>query len=178
MLLDPVGTMGDIPVYEPAFGFAFSLVVEARAGASGARVGLSTFNEGSPPDLQIQVTRPLGDGSAEVCDDTPPLLGGVPATNPPSFVDTPQNADRLNDLGCRFIDGSGNRIGRQCGDNTACVLGTDGTFGCVSARASVQFCGFIAQILSFQTGETLVTVRVRDVRGNLGPAKQLLVRLR
>jgi len=177
MLLDPAGMQGDIPVYRPAFGFAFSLVVEARPGASGAAVALSTFNEGDAPDLQVQVTQPLGDGSTTVCDDAPPLLGGVPAINPPSFAATPENLARINDLACRFIDGSGNRIGRQCGDNSACVLGTDGTFGCVARTATRQFCGFVAQALSFRPGDTLVTVRVRDVRGNLGPAKQLIVRL-
>ena len=117
------------------------------------------------PDLQIQVTRPLGDGSSLVCDDAPPMLGGVPAINPPSFDDTPSNADRLNDLACRFIDGGGNKIGRKCGDSTACVLGEDGIFGCVTTDATVQFCGFIGQALTFPPGDTLVTVRVRDVAG-------------
>ena len=129
------------------------------------------------PDLQIQVTRPLGDGSSLVCDDAPPTLGGVPAINPPSFDDTPANDDRLNDLACRFIDGGGNKIGRVCGDSTACVLGEDGIFGCVTADATVQFCGFMGQALTFPPGDTLVTVRARDVQGNLGAPRQLLVRV-
>jgi hypothetical protein len=177
ILLAPIAVENGIPVYSPAFGFAFSIVVEAKPGPSRGRVGLSTFGDGSSPDLQIQVTRPLGDGSSLVCDDAPPLLGGVPAINPPSFDDTPANADRLNDLGCRFIDGGGNKIGRTCGDNTACVLGDDGIFGCVTQEATVQYCGFIGQALTFPPGDTLVTVRVRDAQGNLGAPRQLVIRV-
>lgn len=176
ILLQPVGTENEIPVYEPAFGFAFSIVVEAKPGPSRARVGNSTFAVDAP-DLQIQVTRPLGDGSSLVCDDAPPTLGGVPAINPPNFSSDPAIADRLNDLACRFIDGSGEKVGRQCGDNTACVLGDDGIFGCVTGDATIQFCGFVGQALIFPTGDTLVTVRVRDVQGNLGLPRQLIVRV-
>ncbi len=177
MLLNPIGMENGIPVYAPSFGFAFSIVVEAKPGPSRGRVGGSTFTDGGVPDLQIQVTRPLGDGSSLVCDDAPPTLGGVPAINPPSFDSSPAIADRLNDLACRFIDGGGNKIGRVCGESTACVLGEDGTFGCVAADTTVQFCGFIGQALTFPPGDTLVTVRVRDVQGNLGAPRQLLVRL-
>jgi hypothetical protein len=124
------------------------------------------------------VTRSLGNGSTTVCDDTPPIIGGVPAINPPNLSDDPTAvADPLNDLGCRFIDGGGQKVGRACTDSTACVLGTDGQFSCVSPDTTVQFCGFIGQILAFQSGDTTVTVRVRDVRGILGPAKQLIVRV-
>jgi hypothetical protein len=177
ILLQPAGVENGVTVYRPSFGFAFSLVVEAKPGPSRARVGTATYLDGSAPDLQIQVTRPLGDGSALVCDDAPPMLGGVPAINPPSFADTPVTSDRLNDLGCRFIDGGGNKVGRQCGDNTACVLGADGIFGCASGDATIQFCGFIGQALSFPPGDTMVTVRVRDVLGNFGAPRQLLIRV-
>jgi hypothetical protein len=177
-LLEPSGTSTNgIPIYRPLFGSGFSLVVEAKPGASRARVGNSTFAFGGAPDLRVQVTRPLGDGSPAVCDDAPPLLGGVQAIDPPSFVEEPTVNDRLNDLACRFIDGAGNKIGRPCGDSTACVLGLDGEFGCVAPDTQVQFCGFISQVLSFPQGDTLVTVRVADVRGALGPPAQLIVRI-
>jgi len=176
ILLQPSGESNGIPVYQPAFGFAFSIVVEAKPGPSRARVGNSTFATDAP-DLQIQVTRPLGDGSSLVCDDAPPTLGGVPAIDPPDFSTTPSIADRINDFACRFIDGGGEKVGRQCGDNTACVLGDDGIFGCVTGDATIQFCGFIGQVLTFPTGETTVTVRVRDVQGNLGLPRQLIVRV-
>jgi hypothetical protein len=177
VLIDPTGSSGNIPIFQPLFGYGFSIVVEAKPGVSRARVGSATFIDGDAPDLQVQVTRPLGDGSPLVCDDTPPILGGVPATNPPNFSDDPQVIDRLNDLGCRFIDGSNNKVGRACNESTACVLGSDGQFGCVASDTTLQFCGFLGQVLTFPPGDTLVTVRVRDVQGNFGPAKQVIIRV-
>ena len=178
MLLESSGTSNGLPVFEPAFGFGFSLVVEAKAGASRQRPGLSTFDSGGdPPDLQVQVNRPLGNASADVCDDMLPLLGGVPAIDPPEFSSEPSVADRINDLACRFIDGAGDRTGRQCGEFNACVLGLGGQFGCASPDGAVQYCGFIGSALTFPSGDTLVSVRVRDPSGNLGPLRQLIVRV-
>jgi hypothetical protein len=178
-LIQPVGMSGTTPIYRPLFGYGFSIVVEAKPGASGASVSTtaSTFSPGGAPDLQIQVTRPLGNGSTIVCDNEPPILGGVPATNPPSFADDPTITDRLNDLGCRFIDGGGKTQARGCDTVTSCVLGTDGQFGCVAGDSKVQFCGFMGQILAFPSGDTTVTVRVRDTRGNPGPPRQIIVRV-
>ncbi|MEO8603559.1 MAG: hypothetical protein ABI629_13375 [bacterium] len=178
VLLPSTGAVGGVPVFEPSFGFGFSLIVEVRQGTSRRPPGLSTFSDGGLPDLQIQVTRPLGNGSAAVCDDTPPTLGGVPAINPPSFADSPTLNDRVNDLACRFVDGIGAKIGRQCGEVSACVLGTDGNFGCAIPDSSIQYCGFVGQILNFPSGDTLVTARVRDTSGNLGPISQMIVRVR
>lgn len=172
----PSGMSGDIPIYTPAFGFGFSIVVEAKPGLSGAPVGNSTFNSPSLPDLLIQVTRPLGDGSNAVCDDMPPFLGGVPAIDPPDLGNSP-NSDNVNDLACRFLDGNGNKVGRQCGGVAACVLQTDGEFSCVEPDSIRQFCGFINQALAFPDGDTLVTVRVRDAQGRVGPPKQLILRV-
>ncbi|MDX2166087.1 MAG: hypothetical protein SF182_03460 [Deltaproteobacteria bacterium] len=180
MLVEPTGTANGIPVYEPAFGFGFSLVVEAKAGSSRARPGNSTFNEGEAPDLQIQVDHPLGNGSSDVCDDTLPFLGGVPAINPPLFSDDLSVTDRINDFSCRFIDGSGNKVGRQCSEFNACVLNSGGQFGCVTTPSDgvLQYCGFVGGALAFPLGDTLVSVRVRDVAGNLGALQQLIVRVR
>jgi hypothetical protein len=177
-LIDPSGMQGDIPIYEPTFGFNFSIIVEAKPGASHVRVGTSSYDEfGGAPDLQVQVTRPIGDASPAVCDDTPPILGGVPAINPPNLSNDSNIFDRLNDLGCRFVDGSGQKIGRSCGEATSCVLGTDGQHICVADDTTVQYCGFMGTILTFPDGDTTVTVRVRDLQGNLGPPKQLIIRV-
>lgn len=178
MLLEPTGMSGNIPIYTPIFGFGFSLVVEGKPGPSRQRVATSTLIEGGAPDLQIQVTRPLGDGSQFVCDDTPPLLGGVPATNPPDFSDSSPINDRMNDLACRFIDGAGNKVARSCSDSTACVLGIDGQYGCINGETTAQFCGFMGQITAFPPGDTLVTVRLRDFpAGNFGAPRQLIIRI-
>lgn len=177
MLITPIGMAGNVPIYRSLFGYGFSLIVEAKPGDSRARVGSASFAVGGAPDLQVQVSRPLGNGSADVCDDTPPILGGVPAINPPDFSTSPAIADRLNDLGCRFIDGSNNKQGRACSDFTACVLRSDGQFGCAASDTALQFCGFMSQNLAFPSGDTTVTARVRDVQGNLGPARQIIIRV-
>lgn len=181
-LIDPIDVNPTgIPIYERPFGSGFSLVVEASRGASNASVANFAFDEFGRPDLQIQVNRPLGDGSALVCDDGHFQfeIGGVPAINPPSFSDDQSVSDRLNDLGCRFLNGAGQPLGRACSDKFACIRFQDGRFGCVSQSipAPRQFCGQISQNLAFPTGDTLVTARVRDVAGNLGPQAQLIVRV-
>jgi hypothetical protein len=177
MLMAKAGTSGGIDVYAPAFGSGFSILVEAKPGSSGAPVSNFTFREEGPPDLQIQVSSPLGDPTTAVCDDMPPLLGGVPAIDPPRFGDDQTITDTLNDLACRFLDGAGNKVGRRCSDQAACVLQSDGDFGCASEDATAQFCGFINQALVFPSGDTLVTVRVLDVSGRAGPPKQMIVRV-
>lgn len=169
---DPNG----IPIYERAFGFSFSLVVEARSGSSGRPVGTSTIFEGGTPDLQVQATRALGDGSSAVCDGGEPLFGGVPGIDPPRLEEPEAIADALNDLGCRFIDGTGQPVGRICA--FGCLRFESGEFGCRSGNdAHVQFCAPVPMSLSFPVGDTLVTARVRDLEGNLGRPKQLIVRV-
>jgi hypothetical protein len=162
-------------VYDRPFGSGFWLVVEAKQGASAEQVGEATFSDSGCPDLQIQVSRPLGDGSPAVCDATPPNDGGVPAVNPPDLSDDPTICNALNDLGCRLVDGQGEPMGRLCSEG--CVLFPSGDQGCVSPEATSQFCGLIAKSAEFATGETLVTARVRDVEGNLGPPAQIVIRV-
>jgi hypothetical protein len=180
-LVEPSGVdPNGIPIYQRPFGSGFSIVVEAfRTSTSRPQVATSAFEEFGRPDLQIQVNRPLGDGNALVCDDGhfQIEIGGVPAINPPSFADSQNVSDRLNDLGCRFVDGSGQPIARACNEKFACVRFGDGHFGCVSPQAQRQFCGQISQNLEFPAGDTLVTVRVLDVGGNPGPPAQIIIRV-
>lgn len=182
---DPSG----IPIYTRPTGTNFSLVVEGKPGPSGAVVGCSAFRSGlavtcptfqddadSFPDLQIEVTRPLGDGSPAVCDSSGSTAGGVPAIDPPSFASTATNIAAVNDLGCRFVDGSGNPIRRK--PIEACVkVPPDQEYGFVSADSTAEFCGFIGKTLTFPAGDTLVTVRLLDVAGNAGAPAQLIVRI-
>jgi hypothetical protein len=176
--LDPTGqTQDSIPIYERPFGSGFSIVVEAGFGESRRQPGQSTFNGVTRPDLQIQVNRPIGNGSPDVCDDEPPLIGGVPAINPPSYGSDSSVTDRLNDLGCRFVNGAGVPAARPCSEEESCVRFPTGLFGCISELTRAQYCASIGNNLEFPTGDTLVTVRVRDVQGNLGPLKQLIVRV-
>jgi hypothetical protein len=181
MPLQPVGFDGQgRAIYERRFGQGFSLVVEGKPGSSGRRVGFSAFDyvPDDPtvrPDLQVLISRDLGDGSAEVCDNMLGNFGGVPGVNPPSYEETQRISDAINDLGCRFNDGTGNPGGR--GPQDACSLFPDGEFHFINPQSQVQFCARIATPFSFPQGDTIVTARLRDVDEIVGAPQQIVVRV-
>jgi hypothetical protein len=157
---------------------AFSLVVEGKPGTSGLAVGASAYQPGSGsfPDLQVEVSRPLGNGSAAVCDSSGAMAGGVPAVDPPSFNTAQSIVDAVNDLACRFVDGSG-KPGPRRNPDDSCVMFISGESGFVGQNSTIQFCGFVNGFMEFPPGDTLVTVRLRDEGGNPGPIAQLVVRV-
>lgn len=174
-LQDPTGVgPNGVPIYERPFGFGFTLVVEAKGmfESSGQHPG-RTFVIGDAPDLQIQSNRNLGNGSAAVCDIEPPHPGGVPGLDPPQLEDPP--ADALNDFGCRFTNGQGGQTGRSCGE--ACLRFDDGEFHCKSEDTTAQFCAQVDTPMAFSDGDTLLTVRARNVHGELGPPAQIIIRI-
>jgi hypothetical protein len=155
----------------------FVLVIEGKPGAGGEPVGASTYDPtgSSFPDLALQVTRPLGNGSTTVCDNPQDNPGGVPATSPVSFEATPENIAAANDFGCRFLDGAGGHKART-NRSDSCV-NFNGEFDFVDPSTRLQFCGFINVPLGFQSGDTTVTARLRDVRGNWGEVAQIVIRV-
>ena len=169
------------PIYVRASGSGFQLVIDAKPGANGAPVGFNAFrydpnNPAVRPDLQIQVSRPIGDGSPAVCDNEQGNFGGVPDIDPPNFDGSQAISDALNDLACRFNDGTGiNHPGGRTADS-ACVQFPD-DFHFVDPAATVEFCGFISFPLRFPDGDTIVTARVLDVNGVPGPVSQIVVRV-
>ncbi len=174
--VEPSGTTPDgIPIFQRPTGAGFNIVIEGRPGPSGVPVGSVTFRENGPPDLQVLVSRPLGNGSPEVCDRLPPRIGGVPGVDPPEFSDRPTVIDALNDLGCRFLDGAGQPRGR--GRNDACILKPDGGFDFARSSSTIQFCGFIDVATRFPEGEVRLTIRLRDERGEVGPAVSMILRI-
>jgi len=179
---DLVGTApGGIPIYHRPLGTGFVVVVEGKPGSAKRNVGTSAFNSdpGDPnilPDLQIQANRDLGNGSTEICDNMPPEFGGVPAINPPRFDRNQTITDAINDLGCRFVDGQGAPVARN--SNNACVLFEDGEFRFQNSTSTAQYCSVvIPHAMRFPDGDTLITARLRDVSGNLGPVAQMIVRV-
>src|SRR5262249_37551625 len=85
----------------------FVIVVEGAAGMSGFPVGtlLQPGRDDNRPDLQIEATHSMGNGSTTVCDTGEPSAGGggIPGINPPSFdAGNPAITDALNDFACRF----------------------------------------------------------------------------
>lgn len=183
-IIDPVGvTSQGWPIYERPLGYLFSIVVEAKPGPNRRRVGLNAFRSSLSdpnvrPDFEIIVSRPLGDGSAVVCDDMPPMIGGVPAST--SFNTTQLISNAINDFGCRFVDGSGNPGGR--GADEACTMFEDGLSHFVITTgpnaSTTQFCAGIAEPFKFPDGDTTVSVRARDAGGVPGAPASFVVRIR
>ncbi len=166
------------PVYVRSQPRNFLIVVEAAAGPNGFAPGREVFRSvagdpGARPDLQIQSTRPLGNGSLKVCDKDPVTsLGGVPGIEPPDFSPESQFvADALNDFACRFVP-------RTRGDE-ACTLNSLDVEAFVSPRSAVQFCfePAVGAEAAFPRDDTVLTVRVRDVQGALGDPIQIVVRV-
>jgi hypothetical protein len=183
-LLDP-NQRDAPPVYSPPNGFQFLIVVEGAPGLSGANVGPCAF--GVPagkgcvpaltsfPVLQIEASNPLGNGSPAVCDRTGPNAGGVPGIDPVSFAPTQADIDAVNDLACRFLDGSGSWLGRSS-DLDACVQYPTGQYGFADERSKMQFCGLITPVEQFPPAtDTTLTVRLRDVDGNVGAPTQIII---
>lgn len=182
-LLDPSGMTGNgVPIYTRVAGVTgvasgFALVVEGRPGRSGAAVGVSSYESSltSFPDLVIQASRDLGNGSALVCDDPITMPGGVPAISPSSYDESTENIAKVNDFACRFVDGAGQPAARQV-TSDSCV-NFNGDFRYVDSQTTAQYCGFINVPLGFPMGDTTVMVRLRDVLGNLGPAESVIIRV-
>ena len=165
-------TKGDdgIPVYSNYVGSGFQLVVEGKPGIAGADVGRRLFasDANDPkkrPDLEVQVDRPLGDGSEVICDRMRPKIGGVPAINPASFAETQKVADTLNDMGCRF------EVFLE--SESSCTLGKNEDWQFLNDETKTQFCMTVAKAWNFPIGDTIITVRLRDTAGNFGEAKKI-----
>jgi len=179
-LIEPVGfTPDQIPIFERPLGYLFNIVVEGKPGPSLRRVADSSFNWSADdpsvrPGLEMIVNRALGDGSPEVCDNMFPLIGGIPAAT--GFEETQMVANAVNDLGCRFLDGSGLPRGRSRAE--ACTFFPNGEFHVVQSSSTIQFCGVIAEPYGFPTGDTRVDVRLRDISGAVGPSASFIVRVR
>ena len=171
------------PVFNHPFGQGLSLVLEARAGANRRNPGVSPvpYQQGDvlvEPDLQVILSNALGDGNPLICDTFPPDLGGVPATVPFLFQNTPLALDIIHDMGCRFIDGTGQPIARMSSDE-ACTRSDEGFgFNFVDRGSRLQFCSSIAGSWAFPTGDTTVAARIKDARsGAFGAPREIVVRI-
>lgn len=149
------------------------IVVEGAPGLSNQKIGTSLQpGDDGRPDLQIESSRNMGNGSTTVCDTGPASSGGggIPGVAPPSFqVDAPPITDALNDFACRF---------QSYTASSACTF-TDasGEPKIVTPGATAQFCDFMAKTTEFPPGDSLLTVRLRDIAGNTGPTAQIVVRV-
>ncbi|MBX3026038.1 hypothetical protein KF840_14110 [bacterium] len=157
----------------------FLLVIEGRRGRSNLNPGTNLF----PPstdrgDLQVLVSRPIGDirdpvgfGSTRVCDMGPPPtpFGGVPGTNPPVFASGQSITNAIRDMECRFTIQETTAV--------ACTRTRFGDFGYLGTGTRTQFCYQVPMTAAFQPGDTVVAIQLRDSAGNLGPSKEIVVRV-
>jgi hypothetical protein len=162
-----------IPTYVTTAGSGFILVVEAKAGIGGNEVARTVFayqadDPSVRPDLEIISSRDLGDGSKKVCDRMKPDLGGVPAVNPPRFDTKKEISDAINDFACRFETFNESA--------SSCTATAQGDFAFIERDTQQQFCMMVARAWGFPEGDTIITVRVRDMKGNPGPSKQVRIR--
>jgi hypothetical protein len=162
-------------VFETMFGNGFLVVVEGRPGRSGLPVG--TFvpppipNSSFRPDLQVIVDQSLGNGDAAICGDED---DGVPGINPLSFEDRAEITDAMIDLACRF---------EPLLPATPCTLNRFGGPSLVTPGnpppGSQQFCLIVSTFVAFPVGtETTAAVRLTDTEGNVGAAREIVVRVR
>lgn len=158
----------------------FLIYIEAKPGVSRRPVGTVTFESDASdpnvlPDLQIVVSRPLGNGSLAVCDRGPApdrLLGGVPAVDPPTFGGSQAASNAINDLSCRFDVRSDSSV--------ACTRDPFQQVGIfVGQGSTVQFCSSpsVGTEIAFPPGDTILTARVRDVLGQPGHPVSIVVRV-
>jgi hypothetical protein len=174
VLTEPIGKNAQgIPIYRHPVGSGFMVVVEGKPGISNVEVGRSIFrydptDPTQRPDLEVEVNRPLGDGSAAVCDARRPKIGGVPAVEPPSFAESPKVTAALNDMACRFET--------FIESNASCTVNKFGDFSFAKpAESKVQYCMVVARAWAFPDGDTLVSVRLRDTDGNPGPVSHFVL---
>ena len=172
--LKPIGAdPSGVPIFQNYVGSGFQMIIEGKPGISNLEVGRRTdgrtaTDRTAQPDLQVQVTNDLGDGSREICDRRRPNIGGVPGIDPPSFAETKEVADTLNDMSCRFET--------FIESESACIVTKYGDFSFINPETTTQFCMIVARAWNFPVGDTLVSVRLRDVERNPGPVAKFWLR--
>jgi len=166
------------PVYRLGSGSGFVLVFEGAPGRSRSPLGVTAYRPlGGTlfgwPDLEVLFSRPLGNGSPEVCDKQPPRAGGIPAVPSLEFDDTPAVRNAVNDFGCRVDDGTGQPQGVP--EEYACTSFPNGEFHFVRPDSTLQFCAVVTSSWAFPAGATVVRARLRDQAGNVGSAREMVV---
>jgi hypothetical protein len=151
-------------------------VIEGQRGTSGVDIGTNTMPGGTDRgDLQVLMSRSIGNGSALKCDNgpAPNPFGGVPGINPPVFGPGQAVTDAIQDVACRFTIHTEARF--------ACTKNRSGDFGFVSCSntqsCAKQFCFQVPLSANFQMGDTIVAMQLRDLAGNLGPKKEIVIRV-
>ena len=101
--------------------------------------------------------------------------GGVPAVDPPTFELNQTLVDSITDFVCRWS---------VQGMDSPCTLGPSGDYQYLNSQfpdpgsgGVQQFCRTVESADTFPTGDTILSVRVRDVSGAVSAVKQIVVRV-
>jgi hypothetical protein len=168
-------TNDGVPIYDWPTQAGFIIVVEGRPGTSNRPLGSCGTMDAAPcPDraaVQVLADRALGNGSAAVCDDALPNIGGVPAVPSLDFGGGQMVSDAINDFGCRF-DVHTTTL-------TACTFDELGNFSYVKPLTTLQFCTApaLGQEMSLKPGLTRFKAQIADTAGNIGSTAQFVVRV-
>jgi hypothetical protein len=116
----------------------------------------------------------LGDNpDPTVCDNgAPPVGAGVPGFDEIEFFAPGDDITlALEDMSCKFED----RGVTSSGD--ACTRNEFGLPEFQSDATTRQYCFLVPEPAAFQIGETAVGIQLRDNRGNLGPRRDIVIRV-
>lgn len=156
----------------------FLFIAEAANGTSGRTAGSEGTYDGNSvvpisnstgrPSIQMQVSQNLGNGSTAIDCRTFPL-GGVKAMPTLDFAAGQTVTTGLQDVACRFevTTSSAN----------ACTRDRFGNFAFLSSGTTRQFCFQVPDVAVFPIGDTTVAVQFLDVLGNVGPRKEIVIRV-
>jgi hypothetical protein len=172
-----------IPVYTVVDPRAGMIVVEGykRPGGNDFHNPLMMYLAGTDtrPDVWIEANNNMGNGSSTVCDGgaPPPTGGGIPGINPIRFFDpTPavnlMITHALQDFACRFTI-----VNNPPQITNPCTRTGTGSPAQVNSLSQMQVCDQVAQIEAFPTGDTVLTLRLQDNAGLLGPTAQIIIRV-
>jgi hypothetical protein len=151
---------------------SFLLVIEGRRGTSNVDPGTNTMPTGGDRgDVQVLVSRSIGNGSTAVCDagPAPTPFGGVPGTDPTDFGPGQSTTNAIVDMACRFSI--------QENTGVACTRDRQGNFAFLGTGSRKQFCYQVPATAEFPVGDTVVGIQLRDLIGNIGPKKEIVVRV-
>jgi hypothetical protein len=158
----------------------FLLAIEGRRGSSNIDPGGNNLPvDDDRGDLQILINHSTGEpnsagfGSTEICDKGPPPtpFGGVPGIDPPDLSNmSPAVTAAIQDMACRFTV-------IENDPTKACTRVQNGDFGFLGTSTRKQYCYQVPLSGEFQAGDNAVTIQLRDLAGNLGPKKEVVIRV-
>ena len=177
----PSGTTANgVPIFTRPSGTAFHLVIEGQPGANHVTVGNSAYDAEllSFPDLQIETSRALGNGSTAVCDSAGSKAGGVPGNRSPQLSTNQIPALRRQRLRLPLSSMAAANPWRGAPARPVPPTAPAPPDSPSSTqRARCSFAPPITKVLQFPDGDTVLTARLQGIDATPGPTAQIVVRI-